>query len=146
MKEKKMQTEFYSSDLTEVQWRKVEDVFKYSDKAEYGNQAEYDRRYLLNAVSFWLHCGRHWGMLPHDFPPAATVRSFYYRISKGGWRSILGSIGRELGGVWTEAYTSKREIARKATAKKEREQRNAEIEAAKPKTALQRRYPYANRS
>jgi hypothetical protein len=76
----------------------------------------------------------------------ATVRSFYYRISKGSGGSVLGSIGRELGGVWTEAYTSKREIAKKAVAKKEREKRNAEIEAAKPKTALQKHYPHTNRS
>ena len=45
---------------------------------------------MVNAVFYLVRTGCQWRNLPHDFPPAFTVHSFYRRARLSGlWDKIL---------------------------------------------------------
>ena len=49
---------------------------------------KWSTRDLIDAVFYLVDSGCKWRQLPHDFPPAFTVHSFYRRLS-GLWDKIL---------------------------------------------------------
>ena len=51
---------------------------------------KHSKRELVNAVLYLVDSGCKWRQLPHDFPPAFTVHSFYRRARLSGlWDKIL---------------------------------------------------------
>ena len=54
---------------------------------------KWDKRELVNAVVYIEKAGCQWRLLPHDYPPYATVWSFYRRAKLSGlWERILQDI------------------------------------------------------
>lgn len=84
MREYKKREQAYPSDLTETQWEEIKPLF--TGMREY----KWPKRELLDAVLYLVKTGCQWRHLPHDFPPYATVHSFYRRGGKRGlWDAIL---------------------------------------------------------
>jgi len=77
----------YSTDLTDKQWGFIESIFKSNKGA---NLAKHPKRELVNAVLYLVKSGCQWRLLPNDFPPYATVWSFYRRAVKSGkWEKAM---------------------------------------------------------
>lgn len=84
MKKYKKEREKYASDLTDAQWREIAPLFVGC------RNRKWSKRELLNAVLYIVKTGCQWRNMPHDFPPYATVHSFYRRaIESGLWDRIL---------------------------------------------------------
>ena len=76
--------EKYETDLTDEQWEIIEPLFVGMRKRKW------EKRELVNAVLYLVKTGCQWRNLPHDFPPAFTVHSFYRRARLNGlWDKIL---------------------------------------------------------
>jgi transposase len=76
------QRTIYPSDLTEAQWEII--------KPHFAGKRKWDKRELVNAVLYFEKSGCQWRLLPHDFPPFATMWSFYRRDKLSGlWQRIL---------------------------------------------------------
>ena len=92
--------EKYKTDLTDEQWKIIEPLFVGMRKRKW------EKRELVNAVLYLVKTGCQWRNLPHDFPPAFTVHSFYRRARLNGlWDRILQhlvKITRENAGRNTE--------------------------------------------
>ena len=92
--------EKYETDLTDEQWEIIEPLFVGMRKRKW------EKRELVNAVLYLVKTGCQWRNLPHDFPPAFTVHSFYRRARLNGlWDRILQhlvKITRENAGRNTE--------------------------------------------
>ena len=74
----------YDTDLTDEQWKEIAPLFVGMRKRKW------DKRELVNAVFYLVKTGCQWRNLPHDFPPAFTVHSFYRRARLNGlWDRIL---------------------------------------------------------
>lgn len=74
----------YPSDLTDAQWEAIKVNFRGM------RNRKWDKRELVNAVLYYEKTGCQWRLLPHDFPPYATVWSFYRRAKQSGlWERIL---------------------------------------------------------
>ena len=74
----------YPSDLTDAQWEAMKANFRGM------RNRKWDKRELVNAVLYYEKTGCQWRLLPHDFPPYATVWSFYRRAKQSGlWERIL---------------------------------------------------------
>ena len=72
----------YSTDLTDKQWELIEPIFKSNKGA---NLSKHSKRELVNAVLYLVKTSCQW-RLPNDFPPYATVWSFYRRtVQSGKW-------------------------------------------------------------
>ena len=94
----------YQSDLTDLQWSKIEKFFDTNRKRKH------TLRMILNAIFYLLKTGCQWRMLPKDFPPYGTV---YYYYNK--WKCE---------GLWDEIHDHLREEARekKPARRKHRQQ------------------------
>ena len=76
--------EKYETDLTDEQWKIIEPLFVGMRKRKW------EKRELVNAVLYLVKTGCQWRNLPHDFPPAFTVHSFYRRARLSGlWDRIV---------------------------------------------------------
>ena len=79
-----MTNKSYPTDLTDEQWQLI--------APQFSNQRRYkwEKRELINAELYITKTGCQWRMLPNDFPPYATVWSFYRRANQAGlWDEIL---------------------------------------------------------
>jgi transposase len=77
----------YPSDLTDSQYALIADLF---DVGNMGKSRKHSVRHLLNALFYLTKSGCQWRMLPHDFPPYATVYSFYRRcLRRKIWDKVL---------------------------------------------------------
>ena len=73
----------YPSDLRDEEWKIIEHLYPY------GNQSEWNKRSLINAVFYINKTGCQWRMLPNDFPPHDTVWSFFRRAKINGlWETM----------------------------------------------------------
>ena len=80
----------YRTDLTDKQWGMIEHIFK-SNKG--GNFVKHNKRALVNAVLYLVKTGFQWRLLPNDFPPYATVWSFYRRaVLSGKWEKAMDAL------------------------------------------------------
>ena len=77
----------YTTDLTDKQWTIIEPIFRSKKGA---NLTKHSKRELVNAVLYLVKTGCQWRLLPNDFPPYATVWSFYRRAVKSGkWEKAM---------------------------------------------------------
>ena len=77
----------YKTDLTDNQWSIIETIFE-SNKGQHF--VEHSKRDMVNAVLYLVKTGCQWNLLPNDFPPFESVRSFFRRAVKSGkWEIAL---------------------------------------------------------
>lgn len=68
----------YDTDLTDEQWSQIEPLLVGMRKRKWS------KRERVDAVFYLTDSGCKWRQLPHDFPPAFTVHSFYRRAKLSG--------------------------------------------------------------
>jgi putative transposase len=77
----------YPSDLTDAEWKLIEQYFAV------GNRSEWHKRSLVEAVLYIKDNGCKWKALPHDYPPHDTVWSFFRRAKSSGlWEKIMDEL------------------------------------------------------
>ena len=76
----------YPSDITDGQWKQIEPIIP--PESERGRHRRTEMREVVNAINYRWTTGCVWRMLPHDFPPWATVYTYARR-----WRSD-GTLGQ----------------------------------------------------
>jgi len=74
----------YPSDLTETEWRKIEEVLPPPKGGRTGRPRKYAMREMWNAVFYQLRTGCAWRYLPHDFPPYTDVWEHFWRWRENG--------------------------------------------------------------
>ena len=82
----------YASDLTEAEYRLISPLLP--PRSSVGRPCKWNHHQILNAIFYMLSGGVQWRLLPRkDFPPASTVRYYFYR-----WRDakILEKINNTL--------------------------------------------------
>jgi transposase len=65
----------YPSDLNDQQWSVISPVLKRTTTV--GRPRQHELRDVLDAINYRWQTGCVWRMLPHDFPPWATVYSYF---------------------------------------------------------------------
>ena len=90
----------YPSDLTDREWSIIE---PFIPPAKPGGRARTtDMREVVNAILYLAGSGCQWRALPSDFPPASTVRGYFYSWRDAGlWQTmnhLLVASTRELEG------------------------------------------------
>ena len=78
MAEIERKTKRYPTDLTEVEWSKIEPFLP--GTARTGRRRQVDLREVLNAIRYLARTGCGWRMLPQDFPPWQTVYWWFRRF------------------------------------------------------------------
>lgn len=73
----------YQSDMTDLQWSKIENFFDTKRKQKH------TLRMIIDAIFYLLKTGCQWRMLPKDFPPYGTV---YYYYNKRKCEGLLDEI------------------------------------------------------
>ncbi len=90
----------YPSDLSDKEWAVVAPFIPPAKAG--GRPRTTDMREVLNAIFYIAGGGCPWRMLPKDFPPASTVRGYFYAWRNDGlWQTInhlLVMSARELEG------------------------------------------------
>jgi putative transposase len=77
----------YPTDLTDHQWELIGNLVP--DAKPGGRPRKWPSRALLNAMFYFLRAGCAWRLLPHDFPPWATVYRYFRRWQADGtWNRI----------------------------------------------------------
>jgi len=77
----------YPTDLIDAEWVILEPLIPPAKSG--GHPRTTDMRQVCNAIYYQLKTGCQWTMLPSNFPPPATVYSYYRKWQKQGiWESI----------------------------------------------------------
>jgi transposase len=80
----------YPSDLKDGQWATIAPHI--ARTTEVGRPSRYDLRDVVDAINYRWQTGCVWRMLPHDFPPWATVYSHFRAWQRRGLLSRLREI------------------------------------------------------
>lgn len=90
----------YPSDLSNAEWAIIEPFVPPAKPG--GRPRTTDMREVVNAILYIGSSGCQWRALPKDFPPASTVRGYFYAWRNAGlWQSmnqLLVASARELEG------------------------------------------------
>lgn len=91
----------YPSDLSDARWALIEPRLSAwrqirTDAGVGGRTATHDLREIFNALLYLNRTGIPWRYLPHDFPPHATVYSYFAAWSKEG---IFTELNHDLTGL-----------------------------------------------
>src|SRR4029077_2764549 len=77
----------YPTDLTDYQWELIGNLVPEAKPG--GRPRKWPGRALLNGIFYLLRAGCAWRLLPHDFPPWATVYRYFRRWQADGtWDRI----------------------------------------------------------
>ena len=76
------QRERYPSDLTDAQWHQIEPSIP--PEKDLGRHRSTEIREIVNGINYRWSTGCVWRMLPHDFPPWATVYTYFRRWQRDG--------------------------------------------------------------
>ena len=68
----------YPTDLTDPQWERLNPLLPHKRTPE-AKMREY-----VNGILYVLRTGCSWQMLPHDFPPFETVKTYFYKLKRAG--------------------------------------------------------------
>ena len=81
----------YASDLTEAQWRGVEELVPAHKPG--GRPPKYTRREVLNGILYQVHTGASWRSLPQDLPPWKIVHHYFRTWREEGlWEPIAATL------------------------------------------------------
>ena len=83
----------YSTDLSDLEWEILAPLIPPAKSG--GHPRTTDMREVCNAIYYHLKTGCQWDMLPGDFPPRATVYSYYRKWQKRGIWEELNHILRD---------------------------------------------------
>ena len=72
----------YPSDLSDAQWRNMEPLIP--PERDRGRHRSTNVREVINGINYRWSTGCVWRMLPHDFPPWATVYTYFRRWQREG--------------------------------------------------------------
>src|SRR5436305_1915363 len=77
----------YPTDLSDAEWDLLTPLVPAPSPS--GRPAEYTRREIVNGILYLVRAGCAWRLLPHEFPPWATVYH-YFRLWRrdGTWERI----------------------------------------------------------
>ncbi len=90
-----MSRKAYPSDLSEEQWKLIEDLIPPAKPG--GRPREVSMREVVNAIMYLLRTGCAWRLLPHDFPKWNLVYHYFWRFRREGiWRDIHDLLRDEL--------------------------------------------------
>ena len=90
-----MAREPYPSDLTDGQWKLIEDLIPPGKPG--GRPREVSMREVVNAIMYLLRTGCAWRLLPHDFPKWNLVYHYFWRFRREGiWEDIHDLLRDEL--------------------------------------------------
>ena len=54
-------------------------------------------REYLNGILYVLRTGCSWQMLPHDFPPFQTVKTYFYKLQRDGtWERVNDALRQQV--------------------------------------------------
>ena len=73
----------YATDLTDEQWAAIAPLV-ITPSPNGGRPTEIDRRAIVNALLYKNRTGCQWRMLPKDFPPMSSVRSYFDKWNRDG--------------------------------------------------------------
>ena len=77
----------YASDLTELEWLKLEGLLPRAHRR--GRPRRVSLRRVVEAIFYVLQAGCQWRMLPDSFPPRSTVQRYFYAWRDDGtWETI----------------------------------------------------------
>ena len=72
----------YPSDVNDKQWDSISVVIP--PQEERGRHRSTEMRDVVNSINYRWRTGCVWRMLPHDFPPWATVYTYFRRWQRDG--------------------------------------------------------------
>ncbi len=72
----------YASDLTDAEWALIEPLMP--ERKATGRPRTTKLRDVFDTINYIATTGCQWRMLPNDFPPVSTVRSYFYAWRDGG--------------------------------------------------------------
>lgn len=72
----------YPSDLTNKQWEQISVVIP--PEKDLGRHRSTDVRAVVDGINYRWRTGCVWRMLPHDFPPWATIYTYFRRWQRDG--------------------------------------------------------------
>jgi len=73
----------YPTDLTDKQWQQLYPLLPHK------RTPETKMREYINGILYVLRTGCSWQMLPHDFPPFQTVKTYFYKLQRDGtWQRV----------------------------------------------------------
>ncbi len=75
----------HPSDLTDEEWKFVEECLHREEEIAVGRPLEVDLRRVWDAILYINKTGCQWAYLPHDFPPPTTVNYPYTKWMKSGF-------------------------------------------------------------
>lgn len=78
----------YPTDLTDPQWERLYPLLPHKR-----TPAAHMREYV-NGIVYVLRTGCSWQMLPHDFPPFETVKTYFYKLKRDGTWARLNDLLR----------------------------------------------------
>src|SRR3712207_6205610 len=81
----------YPTDLSDAEWTRLRSYLP-TPKDE-GRPRTHSLRNVLDAIFYVLKSGCHWRLLPHDFPPWATVYYHFRRFRLSGLWSLILKVG-----------------------------------------------------
>jgi transposase len=85
----------YSTDLTDVEWRRLEPLVPAPRPG--GRPAKDPRREMVNAICYLLRTGCSWRLLPPDFPPWRIVFYYFWQWRRAGiWEKIHDTLRGDL--------------------------------------------------
>lgn len=80
----------YPTDLTDAQWERLWLLLPHKRTPE-AKMREY-----VNGILYVLRTGCSWQMLPHDFPPFQTVKTYFYKLTRDGtWERVNDSLRQQ---------------------------------------------------
>lgn len=68
----------YPTDLNDAQWAQLYPLLPQKRTPE-AKMREY-----INGILYMARAGCSWQMLPHDFPPFETVKTYFYKLKRDG--------------------------------------------------------------
>lgn len=81
----------YASDMTDAEWALIAPLLPAPKRV--GRPRTTDLRDVVDAILYMAATGCQWRMLPNDFPPVSTVRSYFYNWRDNG---VLRTINHHL--------------------------------------------------
>lgn len=79
----------YPTDLNDKQWERLNKLLPHKRTAE-----DLMREYI-NGILYVIRSGCSWQMLPHDFPPYQTVKTYFYKLKRDGTWERMNDALRE---------------------------------------------------
>jgi putative transposase len=79
----------YVSDLSDAQWKRLQEVFPPARNGRSGRPRRHELREVVNALLYQARTGCSYRALPHEFPPWAVVWDHFRRWRDNGTLELI---------------------------------------------------------